>query len=174
MIEAIISRLESPILDITHEILSKECIASPEAIRNVDSSAGTLLVRLEGLKIVKRRAPDDCSVDLHSNHEVGSYTSGDAPEIVCALRSDEVRDDMPSGPIAAHELVMIERQGRGPGVFEPTIQPVLTEESEEVHTSDPARGHPSREKIRSEPVASATLDTVPTRVVPIKLPIEPE
>src|SRR5437870_5818358 len=118
MIEAIISRLESPILDITHEILSKECIASPESIRNVDSSAGTLLVRLEGLKIVKRCAPDDCSVDLQSNHEVGRYTSGDAPEIVCTLSSNEVRDDMPSGPIAAHELVVVERDGRGSREFE--------------------------------------------------------
>src|SRR2546422_2048532 len=80
---------------------------------------------------------------------------------------------MPSGPIAAHELVMVEGDGRGSRVFESPIQPVLPEEPEEMHTAHSTGRAPLREKIRREPVANATVGpALPARIVPIELPVE--
>src|SRR2546428_3150611 len=82
---------------------------------------------------------------------------------------------MPSGPIAAHKLVVVERDGRGSRVFESPIQPVLPEEPEEMHASDAACGAPLREKIRGEPVANATAGpALPARIIPVEFPIEPQ
>src|SRR2546425_2786623 len=80
---------------------------------------------------------------------------------------------MPSGPVAARELVVVEGKRRGPRVFESSIQPVLPEEPEEMHTAHSARGAPLREKIGGEPVANATVGpALPARIVPIELPVE--
>src|SRR2546430_9212045 len=80
---------------------------------------------------------------------------------------------MPSGPVAARELVVVEGKRRGPRLFESTIQPVLPEEREEMHTARSARGAPLREKIGGEPVANATVGpALPARIVPIELPVE--
>src|SRR5438552_12582859 len=82
---------------------------------------------------------------------------------------------MPSGPIAAHKLVMVEGDGGGSRVFISPIQPVLPEEFEEMHTAHAACRAPLREQIRGEPVANATVGPAPpTRIVPIELPVEPE
>src|SRR2546427_4195732 len=82
---------------------------------------------------------------------------------------------MPSGPIAAHKLVVVEGDGRGSREFESTIQPVLPEEPEEMHTAHSTGGAPLREKIRCEPMANATVGpALPARIVPIEFPVEPE
>src|SRR2546428_10067953 len=82
---------------------------------------------------------------------------------------------MPSGPIAAHKLVMVEGDGRGSRVFESPIQPVPPEEPEEMHTAHSACRAPLREKIRGEPVANATIrPALPAGIVPEEFPVEPE
>src|SRR5438876_866526 len=82
---------------------------------------------------------------------------------------------MPSGPVAARELVVVEGNRRGPRVFESPIQPVLPEEPEEMHTAHSTGRAPLREKIRREPVANATVGpALPARIVPIEFPVEPE
>src|SRR2546430_17698666 len=82
---------------------------------------------------------------------------------------------MPSGPVPALKLSVIERQGRCFRVFEPRIQPVLSEESEEMYTAYAACAAPFRKKVRSKPVANATArTTLSTGIVPIELSVEPE
>src|SRR2546422_1411332 len=82
---------------------------------------------------------------------------------------------MPSGPVAALKLSVIERQGRGFRVFEPRVQPVLSEQPEEMYTAYAACAAPLRKKVRSKPVANATArTTLSTGIVPIKLSVEPE
>src|SRR3989475_776221 len=80
-------------------------------------------------------------------------------------------DAVVSGP----ELVVSERDRRGPRVLEPGVEPVLAEKLEQVDASDAARGAPLGEKIRREPVTDAAArPALPTGVVPIELPVEPE
>src|SRR6266480_637892 len=172
MIEAVVARPELSVLDVTDEVLREHGVAAPEAIREVDPATEPLLL---GTGKVRRGAPDHGSVELEAQHQIRREPSAEAPEIVSTVGPDEVRDDMPAGPIAARELVVIERHGRGSRVLEPRIEPLLPEEPEQVQAADAAYRASLREKVRGEPVANAgARATLATRVVPIELPVEPE
>ena len=82
---------------------------------------------------------------------------------------------MSSRPIAAQKLaVTVNVRLHGSSrVFEPAIQPVLSEEPEKMHASHHTYGVRSRDEIRSEPMANAALDT-PARIVPIEVHVEPQ
>src|SRR5256712_9627263 len=172
MVDAVVSGPDLPVLDVADQVLREERVASPETIRDVHPSAETLLL---GAGDALHRAPDHGAVDVEPDHQIRSEASGEAREVVPAMRADEVRDDVPSRPVAARELVVIERDRRGPRVLEPGVEPVLAEELEQVDASDSARGAPLGEKIRREPVTDAAArPALPTGVVPIELPVEPE
>src|SRR2546427_4832943 len=113
--------------------------------------------------------------DCDWSSDVCSSDLGEAREVVPAMRADEVRDGVPSRPVAARELVVSERDRRGPRVLEPGVEPVLAEKLEQVDASDSARGAPLGEKIRREPVTDAAArPALPTAVVPLELPVEPD
>src|SRR5439155_1529535 len=172
MVDAVVSGPELPVLDVADQVLREERVASPETIRDVHPSAETLHL---GTGEALHRAPDHGAVDVEPDHQIRGEASGEAGEVVPAMRADEVRDDVPARPVAARELVVIERDRRGPRVLEPGVEPVLAEELEQVDASDAARGAPLGEKIRREPVTDAAArPALPTGVVPIELPVEPE
>src|SRR3989442_1641545 len=116
MLEAIVSGPELPVLDIADEVLREERVASPEAIREVDATAKAFLL---GTREEVNRASDHGAIEVEAQHQVRREASGEAREIVASVRPDEVRDDVPSGPIAALKLRVIQRQGRGFRIFEP-------------------------------------------------------
>src|SRR5437867_6829236 len=107
MIEAIITRPEVPVLHVAHEVLREEQVALPEAIGDVDAAAKAPLLR--SWEPVDRAA-DGGAIDIEAEHEVRGETGREAGEVVAAVRAHEVRDDVAAGPVAARELVVIERQ----------------------------------------------------------------
>src|SRR5207244_3636592 len=172
MVDAVVSGPELPVLDVADQVLREERVASPETIRDLHPAAETLVL---GAGEVLHRAPEHGAVEVEPDHQIRGEASGEAREVVPAMRADEVRDDVPSRPVAARELVVIERDRRGPRVLEPGVEPVLAEELEQVHAPDAARGAPLGEKIRREPVTDAAArPALPTGVVPVELPVESE
>src|SRR3989475_12264342 len=140
MVDAVVSGSELPVLDVADQVLREERVASPETIRDVDPSAETLLL---GAGEALHRAPDHGAVEVEPDHHIRGEASGEAREGVPAIRADEVRDDVPSRPVAARELVVIERDRRGPRVLEPGVEPVLAEKLEQVDASDAEIGRAS-------------------------------
>src|SRR5437667_25306 len=162
MVDAVVSGPELPVLDVADQVLREERVASPETIRDVHPSAETLLL---GAGEALHRAPDHGAVDVEPDHQIRGEASGEAGEVVPAMRADEVRDDVPARPVAARELVVIERDRRGPRVLEPGVEPVLAEELEQVDASDAARGAPPGEEARREHVAGAKVSRIPVSFV---------
>src|SRR5438046_2378878 len=109
VIEAVVSGPELPVLDLAHQVLRKERIVSPKAIRDVDAPTEALLLRTGE---IFHGPPDHGSVEVQSHHQIRCEARSEAPEIVPAVRPDEVRDHMPSSPVSARELIVIERHGR--------------------------------------------------------------
>src|SRR3989442_4340188 len=161
MVDAVVSGSELPVLDVADQVLREERVASPETIRDVDPSAETLLL---GAGEALHRAPDHGAVEVEPDHQIRGEASGEAREVVPAMRADEVRDDVPSRPVAARELVVIERDRRGPRVLEPGVEPVLAEELEQLDASDAARGAPLGEQIRREDRKSPRLNSRHCRI----------
>src|SRR5437879_12371402 len=137
MVDAVVSGAKWPVLDVADQVLREERVASPETIRDVDPSAETLLL---GAGEALHRAPDHGAVNVEPDHQIRGEASGEAREVVPAMRADEVRDDVPSRPVAARELVVIERDRTGPPVLEPAVAPVLAEERGPSDASGAARG----------------------------------
>ena len=61
-----------------------------------------------------------------------------------------------------------------PRVLESNIQPVLPEESEEMHTAHAADGASLRQEVCGEEVTDAAADALAARVVPVGVSIEPD
>src|SRR5437867_7200271 len=172
MIDAVVASLETPVFHVTHQVLGEERIAVPEAIGEVDAAAEALLLRA---REIEGRAADDRAVGLDAQHQIGGESSGDAGEEIATVRADEVRDDMAASPVAADKVVVNERLGRRPRVFDPGVQPVLPEEPEKVHAPHAADGDSLREKIRGQEMADATARAaLAAGVVPEELAVEPE
>src|SRR5205807_8567235 len=107
MLEAIVARPELPVLHVAHQVLGEERVAVPEAVREVDAAPGACLLWTWE---ADHGAPDDGPIDLQSQHDVRRDARRQPREIVSAVGPDEVREDMPLGPVAAHELAVIERE----------------------------------------------------------------
>ena len=118
MLKAVVASPELPILDVTHEVLSKQRVPLPKAIRKVDSSTEATLL---GAGKSSNRAPYHRAVDIESQHEFWSEASSETSEIISAVCPDEVRDDVTSSPVATNELAVIERHRGSPRVFEPAV-----------------------------------------------------
>src|SRR5439155_16952116 len=88
MLEVVIAGSELSILDITEEVLREDRVAFPEAIREVDAAAEAFLLRTGE---VLHRAPDHGPVEVETQHQIWCEASGETPEIVPAVRADEVR-----------------------------------------------------------------------------------
>src|SRR5437762_6929779 len=172
MLEAVVARPELSVLHVADEVLGEERVALPEAVREVDAAPGARLLRTWE---ADDGAPDDGPIDLEPQHDVRSDARRQPREIVTTVGPDEVREDMPSGPVAAREARVIEREPRRPRILESPIEPVLAEEAHEVRASYPARCAPLRKNVRREPVAHATAGAAfATAIVPVELPIEPK
>src|SRR2546426_5181373 len=65
MLEAVVSRSELSVLDITHKVLREDRVASPEAIREVDAPTEAFLLRTGE---VLHRAPDHGPIEVESQH----------------------------------------------------------------------------------------------------------
>src|SRR5437762_4384243 len=113
MLEAVVARPELSVLHVADEVLGEERVALPEAVREVDAAPGA---RLSRTWEADDGAPDDGPIDLEPQHDVRSDARGKAREVVSAVGPDEVRDDVPSGPVAARESSMIEREPRRPRI----------------------------------------------------------
>src|SRR2546428_13300500 len=120
MAEASVAGPELPVLDVAEQVLREERVASSETFRDVHPSAETLLL---GAGEALHRAPDHGAVDIEPDHQIRGEASGEAREVVPAMRAEEVRDDVPSRPVAARELVVKERDRRGPCAREPGVEP---------------------------------------------------
>src|SRR5438093_1181908 len=118
MIEAVVAGSELPVLHVTYQVLREQRVAVPEAIRKIYAAACTLLSRT---REAFHGTADVGSIEIYTEHDVRGETGGDAPEVVAAVGADEVRDHMPSSPIATGELVVIERNGRSPRVLESSV-----------------------------------------------------
>src|SRR5437016_9181751 len=88
MVDAVVSGPELPVLDVADQVLREERVASPETIRDVHPSAETLLL---GAGEALHRAPDYGAVDVEPDHQIRGEASGEAREVVPAMRADEVR-----------------------------------------------------------------------------------
>src|SRR5438270_12833053 len=107
MLEAIVARPELSVLHVAHQVLGEERVAVPEAVREVDATPGPCLLRT---READDGAPDDGPIDLEPQHDVRCDARPQPCEIVSAVGPDEVREDMPLGPVAAHELAVVERE----------------------------------------------------------------
>lgn len=101
VVEPIVSYPELPVLDIAHKILREERVTPPKAIGKVDPTAKALLLRP---REIVHGAPDDGSIDVEAQHQVGRDARTETREIVSTIRADEVGDDVPLGPVPAREL----------------------------------------------------------------------
>src|SRR2546425_10107666 len=115
MVDAVASGPHLPVLDVPDQVLREERVASPETIRDVDPSAETLLL---GTGEALHRAPDHGAVEVEPDHQIRGEASGEAGEVVPAMRADEVRDGVPSRPVAARELGVVGRGRGSPPVIE--------------------------------------------------------
>src|SRR5712664_2267322 len=169
MVDAVIASPEVPVLDVAHEVLHEERIAVGEAVGDIDAPTDAPLLRPREPVC---RAADLRILQVEAEHEVRAEAGRDPAEVVAAVGADEVRDDVASGPVAVGELAVIERHGRSPRVLESGVQPVLPEESEEVHTSDGTDGAPKRKEVRGEEVPDSAADALAAGVVPVELAVE--
>src|SRR6266849_6077453 len=108
MIDSVVTGPEISILHVAHKVLGEDRVTVPEAIGHVDATAEALLLRT---REIERRAADDGPVEVDAEHQVRGEARRDACEVVPAVGTDEVRDDVAARPVAVGELAMIERLG---------------------------------------------------------------
>jgi hypothetical protein len=145
MVKTIAAGYEVPVLDVAHEVLREQGITVPEAKRDVDAATQALFLRTGE---IANRAPNDCTLELEPEHEVGQDPGRGSSEEIVTIRADEIRDDMAARPVAAGELVVGVRLDRRPRVLEPAVQPLLPEEAEQVHPPDASDGATLRQEVR--------------------------
>src|SRR5438067_11744661 len=106
MIAAITTSPEVAVLHVDYEVLGEQRVPIPAAIGEIEAAAEALLLRtLE----IGCRAADGRAVDVDAEHQVLAEAGREAGEVVPTVCADEVRDDVAACPIAADELVVIER-----------------------------------------------------------------
>src|SRR5438093_8830854 len=171
MFEPVIAGDEVPVLNVVHQVLHKKGVAVPEAIREIEAAAEALLLSPLDKSC---GVADGRPIDVDAEHQIRGEPGREPGEDVLAVRADEVRDDVAARPIPALELVVIVRSGRSPRVLDSNIQPVLPEESNEMHAAYAAHGESFGQEVCGEEATDAAAHALAARIVPVELAVEPE